>query len=60
MPWLGMLGATLFPGTALSDPEFEGTEPKVLGMHPQLAIALAILGGISGVAMAERIRSRTR
>ena len=58
VPWLGMLGAKLFPGTALSDPEFEGTEPKVLGMHPQLAIALAILGGVSGAVMAERLRSR--
>lgn len=58
VPWLGMLGATLFPGTALSDPEFEGTEPKVLGMHPQLALALAILGGISGAVTAEHFRSR--
>lgn len=58
VPWLGMLGATLFPGTAASDPEFEDTQPKVLGMHPQLALALAVLGGISGAVIAERIRSR--
>ncbi|MFI9394251.1 DUF6640 family protein [Streptomyces bauhiniae] len=58
VPWLGMFGALLFPGTAASDPEFEDTEPKVLGMHPQLALALALLAGVSGAVTAERARSR--
>ncbi|MBO3681999.1 DUF6640 family protein [Streptomyces sp. NEAU-YJ-81] len=58
VPWLGMFGASLFPGTAASDPEFEATEPKVLGMHPQLFLALVLLAGVSGAVTVERARSR--
>ncbi|MFJ4831926.1 DUF6640 family protein [Streptomyces sp. NPDC088747] len=57
VPWLGMFGALLFPGTAASDPEFEDAEPKVLGMHPQLALALTLLAGVTGAVTAERVRS---
>ena len=58
VPWLSMLGALLFPGTAATDPEFEDAEPKVLGLHPQLAIALTLLAGVSGAVASEHARSR--
>ncbi|TVT07280.1 hypothetical protein FNH07_16810 [Amycolatopsis bartoniae] len=58
IPWLGMVGASLFPGTAATDPEFEATEPQVLGMHPQLVMALALLTGLSGAVTVESARSR--
>jgi hypothetical protein len=59
VPWLGMFGALLFPGTAATDPEFEATEPKVLRMHPQLFLALVLLAGLSGTVALERARSRS-
>lgn len=40
-PWLGLLGATLFPGTAVQDPEFDN--PAILGVHPQVLLALILL-----------------
>lgn len=42
-PWLGMLGALLFPGTSMLDPEFDVPSARVLGVHPQLLVAAALL-----------------
>jgi hypothetical protein len=58
VPWLGMWGALLFPGTAAKDPEFECGAPKVLGLDPQLFIALVMLAGLSGAVTLERGRPR--
>ncbi|MFB7719962.1 DUF6640 family protein [Nocardia sp. NPDC056100] len=40
-PWLGLLGALLFPGTAIHDPEFHNR--PVAGLHPQVFLALILL-----------------
>ncbi|MFC9663556.1 DUF6640 family protein [Nocardia sp. NPDC127606] len=40
-PWLGLLAAMLFPGTAVHDPEFAGT--TVIGLHPQVLLAVILL-----------------
>ncbi|WP_342800639.1 DUF6640 family protein [Nocardia sp. No.11] len=40
-PWLGLLGAFLFPGTAVQDPEFHNPAP--LGLHPQVLLAVVAL-----------------
>ncbi|MQY30620.1 DUF6640 family protein [Nocardia aurantia] len=40
-PWLGMLGAILFPRTAIQDPEFDN--PTIARLHPQLLLALILL-----------------
>ncbi|TWF75819.1 hypothetical protein FHX44_111704 [Pseudonocardia hierapolitana] len=42
-PWLGMLGALLFPGTATYDPEFADDTVFVLGLHGQVFLALVLL-----------------
>lgn len=57
VPWLGMWGALLVPGTAASDPEFAATEPTPLGLHPQLLLALVMLGGLAGAVAAEELRA---
>jgi uncharacterized protein DUF6640 len=46
-PWLGMYGATLFPGTTLVDDEFKEQSPKVLGLDPNLFIATACLAALA-------------
>lgn len=56
--WLGMWGALLLPGTAATDPEFEPTERKVVGLHPQLFLSLIALAGLSGTVTAEAVRAR--
>jgi hypothetical protein len=56
--WLGMWGALLLPGTAATDPEFESTEQKVAGMHPQLFMSLIALGTLSGTVAVEAVRAR--
>jgi hypothetical protein len=56
--WLGMWSALLFPGTAARDPEFECTGHKVLGLDPQLFIALVMLTGLSAAVTLERTRCR--
>jgi hypothetical protein len=52
-PWLGMLGALLFPGTATYDPEFADDTVFILGLHGQVFLALvllaALLAAVSGV-----------
>ena len=50
-PWLGMYGATLFPGTALVDEEF--TPQKVLGLEANLfagTLNLGVLAAAVGLA----------
>jgi hypothetical protein len=41
--WIALLAAPLFPGTAWTDPEFRDENPIVLGMPPQLFLALVLL-----------------
>jgi membrane protein DedA with SNARE-associated domain len=41
--WIALLAAPLFPGTAWADPEFRDENPIVLGMPPQLFLALVLL-----------------
>jgi hypothetical protein len=45
-PWLGMLGALLFPGTATYDPEFRDDTVFVLGLHGQVFLALVLLAAL--------------
>jgi len=42
-PWLGMIGALLFPGTAAYDPEFADQTVFVLGLHGQIFMAIVLL-----------------
>lgn len=49
-PWLGMLGALLFPGTAAYDPEFAEDTVFVLGLHGQIFLAIAVLLTLLGAA----------
>ncbi|MGW6729481.1 DUF6640 family protein [Nocardia sp. NPDC055029] len=61
-PWLGLLAAFAFPGTAIQDPEFDN--PSLLGLHPQVllaAILLAVLAtAASLVARENRVNSVDR
>jgi uncharacterized protein DUF6640 len=56
--WLGMWGALLLPGTAATDPEFEATEQKVVGLPSQLFLSLVALGSLSGTVAIEAVRER--
>lgn len=59
-PWLGMLGALLFPGTSMLDPEFDRPSAYVLGVHPQILIAAGMLVVLAiAVAVAARRRRTT-
>ncbi|MGW6422757.1 DUF6640 family protein [Nocardia sp. NPDC055053] len=40
-PWLGLLAAFLFPGTAIQDPGFDN--PSLFGLHPQVLLAAILL-----------------
>ncbi|WP_068056677.1 hypothetical protein [Nocardia xishanensis] len=40
-PWLGLLGAILFPGAAVHDPEFDNV--SIIGLHPQVLLAVILL-----------------
>ncbi|MGW0178822.1 DUF6640 family protein [Nocardia sp. NPDC003345] len=51
-PWLGMVAALLFPGTATYDPEFAGRTTFVLGMHGQVFLALILLTALLGAVAA--------
>jgi hypothetical protein len=42
-PWFGMFGALAFPGTSMLDPDFDEPSAYVLGAHPQIWIATALL-----------------
>jgi hypothetical protein len=50
-PWLGMLGALLFPGTAMLDPEFDVPSAYVLGVHPQILVAAVLLTVLAVAAL---------
>lgn len=59
-PWLGMIGALLFPGTATYDPEFADQTVFVLGLHGQVFMAIVLLLALLAAAgMAYRQRAQT-
>ncbi|GAA0942692.1 DUF6640 family protein [Nonomuraea longicatena] len=55
-PWLGMIGALLFPDTATHDPEFADQTVFVLGLHGQVFMAIVLLLALL-VAAAATLRS---
>lgn len=55
--WLAMFGALLFPGTAAQDPEHAADAVMVLGLDPQLFIALVMLVLLAAALLLERTRS---
>lgn len=55
-PWLGLIAAPLFPGTATYDPEFAADTPLVLGLHGQVLLSLVLLAAL-GVATAAALRT---
>ncbi|QYN37605.1 hypothetical protein K1T35_10390 [Pseudonocardia sp. DSM 110487] len=57
-PWLGMLGALLFPGTATYDPEFADDTVFVLGLHGQVFLALVLLAALVTAAWGSMRRLR--
>lgn len=57
-PWLGMLGALLFPGTATYDPEFADDTVFVLGLHGQVFLALVLLAALVTAAWGSTRRLR--
>ncbi|MFI1237868.1 DUF6640 family protein [Nocardia salmonicida] len=55
-PWLGLLAAILFPGTAIHDPEFADT--TIIGLHPQVLLAVILLAVLAtAVALSTRRRN---
>ena len=55
-PWLGLLAAMLFPGTAVHDPEFADT--TIIGLHPQVLLAVILLAVlVTAVALSTRRRN---
>ncbi|MFF5034436.1 DUF6640 family protein [Nocardia salmonicida] len=55
-PWLGLLAAMLFPGTAVHDPEFADT--TIIGLHPQVLLAMILLAVLTtAVALSTRRRN---
>ncbi|MFI7526340.1 DUF6640 family protein [Nocardia salmonicida] len=54
-PWLGLLAAMLFPGTAVHDPEF--ADITIIGLHPQVLLAVILLA-VLATAAALRARGR--
>lgn len=48
-PWLGLLGAGLFPGTAVHDPEFDNG--SILGLEPQMLLAVVQLVLLLGAVL---------
>jgi hypothetical protein len=58
-PWLGMYGATLFPGTAVVDDEFAEIDSKIAGMNGNIFIAGAGLTALAAaVALSRAARSQ--
>ncbi|MEU4709914.1 DUF6640 family protein [Nocardia salmonicida] len=47
-PWLGLLAAMLFPGTAVHDPEF--ADITIIGLHPQVLLAVILLAVLATAA----------
>lgn len=58
-PWLSMIGALLFPGTAAYDPEFATQTLFVLGMHGQVFMAVVLILALLA-ATAATLRTPTR
>ncbi|MBB5075013.1 DUF6640 family protein [Nonomuraea endophytica] len=56
VPWLGMIGALLFPGTATYDPEFADHTVFVLGLHGQVFMAIVLLTALL-IATAATLRT---
>ena len=54
-PWLGLLAAPLFPGTAVQDPEFDNG--LIIGLHPQVLLAIVLLALL---LLAAAVAARTR
>ncbi len=52
VPWLGMIGALLFPGTATYDPEFAEDTLFVFGVHGQVLMAIVLIFVLLGAAVA--------
>ncbi|MFH8569569.1 DUF6640 family protein [Streptomyces sp. NPDC017993] len=57
-PWLGMIGALLFPGTATYDPEFSDQTRFILGVHGQVFMAIILTLALLG-ATAATLRTPT-
>ena len=57
-PWLGMIGALVFPGTATYDPEFSDRTLFVLGVHGQVFTAIILTLALLG-ATAATLRTPT-
>ncbi|MBU9764125.1 hypothetical protein FR943_09760 [Mycobacterium sp. TNTM28] len=58
-PWVGLLGAMLFPRTAIHDPEFDNK--TVLGLHPQVLLAIVTLTLlVLAAGLADRGPARSR
>ncbi|MFG2894433.1 hypothetical protein [Streptomyces sp. NPDC048248] len=53
-PWLGMIGALLFPGTATYDPEFSDHTVFILGVHGQVFMAIIMTLALIGATAAAR------
>ncbi|MFE1592782.1 DUF6640 family protein [Nocardia sp. NPDC058705] len=47
-PWLGLMAAILFPGTAIHDPEF--AHATIIGLHPQVLLAVILLAMLAAAA----------
>jgi hypothetical protein len=56
-PWLSMLGALLFPGTATYDPEFADETVFILGLHGQVFLALVLLVALGAAVVGSSRRS---
>ncbi|MFI0976880.1 DUF6640 family protein [Streptomyces sp. NPDC021093] len=57
-PWLSMIGALLFPGTATYDPEFSNQTLFILGVHGQVFMAITLILALLG-ATAATLRTPT-
>ncbi len=54
--WLSMLFASLFPGTAWSDPEFRSRTRLIMGLPPQHVLAMFLIA-LLGAALAIGLRT---
>lgn len=51
-PWLSMVSALLFPGTATYDPEFSNQTLFILGVHGQVFMAITLTLALLGATAA--------
>ncbi|WP_280457422.1 MULTISPECIES: DUF6640 family protein [Nocardia] len=49
-PWIGMIAALTFPGTATYDPEFHDRTLFILGVHGQVFLAIVLLAALTAAA----------